>query len=166
MKCSHGFCLTAFALGSTEGNCPAHLRQFWCGDNPGPGRPENKWPQSLADDHIESFKANDGSTDNPPLLYGLVTVLWLRTAKKGENWYRGVVDAAGHFMANWHRGEGDKSWPIHVTSETHNSKQAKRKGGGWGVAHRYRCGRTLQRNGTWCGKVPVRLICRAFSSTA
>ena len=57
-------------------------------------------------------------------------MLWSRATKKRGNWYRGVVDAAGRFMAKWHRGERKKSWPIHATVDAKNSHKGKLEGGG------------------------------------
>ena len=78
------------------------------GESPGPGRPEGNWVQSLADD-IRVFQATEGSTDSPPLLFRVETVLWPRAAKKSGKWYRGVVDAADRFMTRWQKGEAEKS---------------------------------------------------------
>ena len=59
-------------------------------------------------------------------------MLWSRAAKTSGNWYRGVVDAPGRFMTKWHRGEADKSWPIHATVDAKNSNKGKLDGGGRG----------------------------------
>ena len=42
-----------------------------------------------------------------------------------ENWYRGVIDAAGRFMAKWHRTKAVESWLIHATVDTKNSNKSK-----------------------------------------
>ncbi|CAM9337240.1 unnamed protein product, partial [Laminaria digitata] len=83
------------------------------GENPGPGRPENNWAQCLADD-LRVFRATEGSTYSPPLVFGVETVLWPTAAKKGGKWYRGVVQAADCFMARWHRDEAEWSWLRHA----------------------------------------------------
>ena len=102
------------------------------GGNPGPGRQEKNLAQSVADD-IKAFIATEASTDNLPLLLEVENVLWSRAAKKGGNWYREVVDAAGRFMTKWHRTEADKSWPLHAKVGAKNKNQGKLEGGGGGV---------------------------------
>ena len=64
---------------------------------PEPGRLEHHWAQYEADD-ITALQATKGSTDNPPLLLGVKRALWSRAAKRSENWYRKVVDAADRFV--------------------------------------------------------------------
>ena len=67
------------------------------GENPGPGRREKSWARSLVDD-LRVFRATKGSTESVPLVFGVETVLWPSAAKKGEKWYRGVVEVAECFV--------------------------------------------------------------------
>ena len=67
------------------------------GENPGQGRPENKWAQYLVHD-FSVFRATEGYTESVPLVFGVKTVLWPTAAKKSGTWYRGVVEAAQLFM--------------------------------------------------------------------
>ena len=61
------------------------------GESPGPGPPEKNWAQCLVDD-LRVSRATKGSTESVPLVFGVETVLWPTAAKKGEKWYRGVVE--------------------------------------------------------------------------
>ena len=101
------------------------------GTNPGPGRPEKNWAQCLADD-LRVFRATEGSTESSPLLFGAETVLWPRVAKKRGVWYRGVGEAADHFMARWHRAEAERSWLRHTAEDAKRGDQER--GGGAGAA--------------------------------
>ena len=42
------------------------------GENPGRGRPKKNWAQCLADD-LSVFQTTTGSTETPPLLFGVET---------------------------------------------------------------------------------------------
>ena len=53
------------------------------GENPGPGRPEKKWAEWLAD-YLRVFRTTEGSTERVPLFFGVETVLW-PTAAKGRS---------------------------------------------------------------------------------
>ena len=77
------------------------------GENPGPGRPEDNWPQSLADG-LRPFRATEGSTENSPsLLLGVETMFWPRVVnKKSGKCYRGVVEAVNCFMKKFSQGRG------------------------------------------------------------
>ena len=101
------------------------------GENPGPGRPEKNWAQCVADD-IRVFKDIEGSTDSPPLLFRVETVLWRRAAEKNENWYREVVDAVGRFMTRWYKGEAERSWLRHAAMDVKSSNKGKPEGRGGG----------------------------------
>ena len=78
------------------------------GENPGPGRPENTWAHCLADG-IRVFRATEGSTDRPSLLFGVDTVSWPRAVKTRGKLYRAVVDAADPVMTGWHTCVAEKS---------------------------------------------------------
>ena len=78
------------------------------GVNPERGRPQKRTgPSGLVGD-LRVFEATEGSTDSPPLLFGVAIVLWPRAAKSSGNWHRGIVDAADRFMKMWHRGEAEQ----------------------------------------------------------
>ena len=63
------------------------------GENPGPGRPEENWAQCLVDD-LRVFRVTEGSMESVALVFGVETVLWPMATKKGEKWYRRVVEGA------------------------------------------------------------------------
>ena len=97
-----------------------------CGENPGPGRPENNWVQCLGDD-LRVFRATAGSTESVPLVFGVETVLWPTAAKKGGKWYRGVVEAAEIFVTRWHRDEAESSWLRHATEDAKSDDKGRRE---------------------------------------
>ena len=101
------------------------------GENPGPGRPEKNRAQCLVDD-LRVFRATEGSTESVPLVFGVETVLWSTAAKKGGEWYRGVVEAAECFMTRWHRDEAESSWLRHTTVDAKSDDKGRRgvQGGG------------------------------------
>ena len=98
------------------------------GENPGLGRPEKNWAQCLADD-LNVFQTSARSTESCPLMFGEDSVLWTRTAKKSEKWYRGVVEAADYSMAMWHRVEAERSWLRHAALDARSSDQSRGGGG-------------------------------------
>ena len=59
------------------------------GENLGPGRPEQNWTQCPVDD-FRVFRADEGSTERVPLMFGVEPVIWPMAAKKGGNWFRGT----------------------------------------------------------------------------
>ena len=74
-------------------------------ENPGPGRPEKNWAQSLVDDFRVS-RATEGSTESVPLVLGVETVLWPTAAKNGGKWYRGSRRSGGMFHDEVAQGRG------------------------------------------------------------
>ena len=97
------------------------------GEDPGPGRPGKTWIWCLVDD-IAVVRAKEGSTETPPLLFGVETGL---AAKQAGKRYRGIVKAADGFTARWHRAEEERRWRWHANEDV-KKKGKKEKGGGRG----------------------------------
>ena len=53
---------------------------------------------------------------------------WSTAAKKGGKWYRGLVKAAGCFMAWWHRDESKSSWLRHAAGVTKRATRERGEG--------------------------------------
>ena len=62
------------------------------------------------------------------MVFGVETVLWPTAAKKGRQWYRGVVEAAECFMARWHKDEAESSWQRHATEDAKSDDKGKGMG--------------------------------------
>ena len=104
-------------------------------ENPGPGRPGKTWARCLVDD-IAVFRAKEGSTETPRLLFGVEMVLWSTAAKQAGKWYRGIAKAADGFMARWHRAEAEKCYSTQTRTprNRHVGRARKRREGGGGGA--------------------------------
>ena len=63
------------------------------GENPRPGGQCETWHTCIVEDFGE-FRANEGSTEHSPLVFGVETTLSSTAAKKAGKWYRGVLEAA------------------------------------------------------------------------
>ena len=96
-------------------------------EDPGPGRPEKNWAQCIVDD-LRAFRATEGSTESAALVFGVATVLWPTAAKKGGEWYRGVVEAANCFMTRWQRDKAESGWLRHAAEDAKSDD--KENGGG------------------------------------
>ena len=75
------------------------------------------------------FRATEGSTESVPLVFGVETVLWPTSTKKGGKWCRGVVEAAACFMTRWHRDEEDGYATQQRTPRVMTREGGGRKGG-------------------------------------
>ena len=102
-----------------------------CGEDPGRGRPMKTWTQCLSDD-LQAFGAVTAeSAENPPLVFGVETVLWTRAVVEWGMWYRGVMEGAEQFMEKWHREEAARSSTRHVRRvEKARSNRTGNGGGG------------------------------------
>ena len=64
-------------------------------------------------DDLRVFRATEGSTEQPPLVFGVENVLRI-TNKVGKR-YRGVLEAAERFMVRGHEEEAEKSTQRHAS---------------------------------------------------
>ena len=80
------------------------------GEDPGKGRPEQNWMDSLEDD-FQAFGATDGSTVDNRLTFGVDRAVWTLVAKMddGAPWHKGVLKGAEKFMTSWHKEEEQAS---------------------------------------------------------
>ena len=70
---------------------------------------------SCLSDDLQAFGAVTAeSAENPPLVFGVETVLWTRAVVEWGMWYRGVMEGAEQFMEKWHREEAARSSARHV----------------------------------------------------
>ena len=90
-------------------------------------RPTRKDLGPMSDD-LRVFRAIEGSTESIPLVFGVETVLWPTAAKKGGEWYRGVVEAANCFMTRWQRDKAESGWLRHAAEDAKSDD--KENGGG------------------------------------
>ena len=54
--------------------------------------------------------------------------------KSGGKWYRGVIEAAEHFMVRWRETEVERSWLRHAAENVKSGDKGK-GGGGTHVMH-------------------------------
>ena len=66
-------------------------------------------PFCIATHAMSPQQGNEGSTDSSSLVSDVETVLCPKTAKKGRNWHRGIVDAVDRFMTRWQTREAEMS---------------------------------------------------------
>ena len=80
------------------------------GEDPGKGRPEQKWMDYLKDD-FQAFGATDGSTVDNRLTFGVDRAVWTLAAKMddGAPWQKGMLQGAEKFMTSWHKEEEEAS---------------------------------------------------------
>lgn len=65
---------------------------IYVGENPGPGTREELATMPIVGD-LQAFRTTEGSTENPPLVFGVeTTVLWTTAARKGAQCYKGVLE--------------------------------------------------------------------------
>ena len=71
------------------------------GANPGPRGPPNNWLRTLKD-HLAVLRSTEGYTEDSTRQFGVETALWVQAAQEAGKRYRGILEAAGRFMARWH----------------------------------------------------------------
>ena len=64
---------------------------------------------------------------NTQVIFGVEAEVWTVAAKKADQWYRGVLEAAERFMTKWHEIEAILSRNRHAS--TTGGPQGIRKGG-------------------------------------
>ena len=73
-------------------------------ENPRPGGQLRTWHRCIVEDRGES-RATEGSTEHPPLLFGVETALWSTGEKQAKKWYPVVLETTERFMVRWHEDE-------------------------------------------------------------
>ena len=91
------------------------------------GQPKS-WRRCLLDD-LEAVKATEGSTKHAKFVFGVEADVWTVEAKKADKLYRGVLEAAERFVADWHEITATLSTNRHATTTDGTQRNRKREGG-------------------------------------